>query len=45
MENIRNTLAAREHLGRMAALAIDTTPLTVDEVVDKIVEGAGGALG
>ncbi|MBL8435836.1 MAG: helix-turn-helix transcriptional regulator [Zoogloea sp.] len=45
MENIRNTLAAREHLGRMAALAIDTTPLTVDEVVEKIVEGAGGALG
>jgi XRE family aerobic/anaerobic benzoate catabolism transcriptional regulator len=43
MENIRNTLAAREHLGRMAALAIDTTPLTVDEVVDKIVEGSGAA--
>ena len=43
MENIRNTLAAREHLGRMAPLAIDTTPLTVDEVVDKIVEGSGAA--
>ena len=45
MENIRNTLAAREHLGRMAALIIDTTPLTVDEVVEKIVEGTGGRQG
>ena len=42
MENIRNTLAAREHLGRMAALAIDTTPLTVDEVVEKTAEQAVG---
>ena len=48
MDNIRNTLAAREHLGQMAALAVDTTPLTVDQVVEKIIaapgvlEGGGG---
>ena len=45
METLRSTLAAREHLGRMAALIIDTTPLTVDEVVEKIVEGTGGRQG
>lgn len=44
MDNIRNTLAAREHLGRMAALEVDTTPLTVEEVVERIV-AAPGALG
>ena len=48
MDNIRNTLAAREHLGQMAALTVDTTPLTVDQVVEKIIaapgvlEGGGG---
>jgi XRE family aerobic/anaerobic benzoate catabolism transcriptional regulator len=37
MENIRQTLAAREPLGRMAQLSIDTTPLTVDAVVDQLI--------
>lgn len=37
MENIRQTLAAREPLGRMAAFSVDTTPLTVDAVVDQLV--------
>ena len=41
MDNIRNTLAAREHLGQMAALAVDTTPLTVDQVVEKIIAAPG----
>lgn len=43
MDNIRNTLAAREHLGKMAALEIDTTPLTVQQVVERIVAEPGVA--
>lgn len=36
MDNIRQTLAAREPLGRMAAFSLDTTPLSVDAVVDQL---------
>ena len=36
MENIRQTLDAREALGRMAAFSLDTTPLTVNEVVEQL---------
>lgn len=38
MDNIHRTLEARDHLYRMATLGIDTGPLTVAEVVERIVE-------
>jgi XRE family aerobic/anaerobic benzoate catabolism transcriptional regulator len=36
MDNIHRTLEARAHLYRMAAFELDTTPLTVGEVVERI---------
>ena len=43
MDNIHRTLEARDHLYRMAAFAIDTTPLSVDEVVERVVGQVGVA--
>lgn len=37
MDNIRRTLESRDHLYRMADLDVDTTKLTVDEVVQRVV--------
>lgn len=38
MDNIRSTLEARHPLYRMAGVAIDTSPLSIDEVVGRIAE-------
>lgn len=44
MDNIHRTLEARDHLYRMAALTVDTTSLSVDEVVARVMAqvAAGG---
>ncbi len=42
MDNIHRTLEARDHLYRMAAFDVDTTRLTVDEVVARIVGQMAG---
>jgi XRE family aerobic/anaerobic benzoate catabolism transcriptional regulator len=39
MDNIHRTLEARDYLYRMAAFEVDTTPLTVSEVVERIAVG------
>lgn len=41
MDNIHRTLEARDHLYRMAAFDVDTTQLSVDEVVARIVGQMG----
>ncbi|HET6720871.1 MAG TPA: helix-turn-helix transcriptional regulator [Rhodocyclaceae bacterium] len=37
MENIRRTMESRDHLYRMADLAVDTTKLSVDQVVQGVI--------
>jgi XRE family aerobic/anaerobic benzoate catabolism transcriptional regulator len=41
MDNILRTLEARDHLYRLAAFELDTTPLPIGEVVDRVAEHIG----
>lgn len=42
MDNIHRTLEARDHLYRMASLTVDTTSMSVEEVVEKVAAQAAG---
>ncbi|OHC60734.1 MAG: hypothetical protein A3H93_16615 [Rhodocyclales bacterium RIFCSPLOWO2_02_FULL_63_24] len=42
MDNIRRTLEARDLLYRMASYAVDTSPLSIDEVVGRIADQVTG---